>query len=76
MTPTLFAFKDCTEFRFDGNNIITDKSVTKIAVTYVKDYEFASYPEDMTKPVPLPKRYLPSLLKLAYDWASPINLLD
>ena len=76
LTPTLFAIKDQSEFKFDWNQIITDKSVTKISVTYVMDYEFALYPDDMTKTVPLPKRYLPSLLKLAYDWASPINLLD
>ena len=76
MTPTLFSIMNRDEFRFEENNIITDKDIDKIAVTYIKDYEFAKYPEDLWKPVPLPKRYLPALLKLSYDWASPINLMD
>lgn len=76
LTPTLFALKSRWEFKFDWYQIITDASINKISVTYVKDYEYAIYPEDMVTPIPLPKRYLPALLKLSYDWSSPINLMD
>lgn len=76
MTPTLFSIDSSDEFKFEWNQIITNSDCTNITVTYVMDYTFASYPEDMNKAVPLPKRYLPTLLKLTYDWASPINLMD
>lgn len=76
LKPTLFPLFCDEQITFSGNQILAKNSVTKILVVYVMDYTWANYPEDMTKVVPLPNRYLPVLLKLAYDWASPISLMD
>lgn len=77
LTPTLFWLKRCSMWNmiFNWTKIYTDKSVTKIYVTYIKEYVWVAYPAWLTVEVPLPRRYIPSLLKLSYDWASPINLM-
>lgn len=65
----------CDEVVFKDKQILADKDVEYITVVYVREYVWASFPEDLTTVVPLPKRYLPTLMKLSYDWASPINLM-
>jgi len=30
----------------------------------------------MPTPIPLPDKFIPALIKLTYDWASPINLMQ
>ena len=29
----------------------------------------------MSKEIPLPYRYIPSMMKMAFDWTAPINLM-
>ena len=73
--PTLFPIKWECELKFEWKQILTHKEIDKIIVVYIKEYEFAKYPEDLNNIIPIPNRYLPALLKLAFDWASPINLM-
>ena len=49
---------------------------TQIDVSYIKDYKWATYDVDMPTPIPLPDKFIPALIKLTYDWASPINLMQ
>lgn len=74
LRPTLLSWDDCDKVKFEWKQIISPQ-YDKIKVTYIKDYEWANYPQDLVKPIPLPNRYLPVLYKLAPDWAWPINLM-
>jgi hypothetical protein len=76
MNPTLFWLTCCDLIRFDWNQIISDLETTSIKVTYIKDYQWASYPEDINEPIAVPYRYVPAIIKLMYDWGSPINLMS
>lgn len=49
---------------------------TKIHVVYVRDYEWINDISRLDEEIPLPARYIPALIKLIYDWASPINLTE
>lgn len=75
LTPTLYIPCDC-ELKFEGKNILTSQDVTSISTTYIKLYEWAQWPLDKDKVIPLPDKYIPALIKLIYDWASPINLMS
>lgn len=72
--PTLFAIKDRRQCKFSGYEILTHKDVTKISVTYLHDYVPVSL-VNMSEIVPVPFRYIPAILKMAFDWAAPINLM-
>lgn len=74
--PTLFPLNnnECV-LNFEWKQIIMVNTVNDIVVTYIKEYEWARYPEDLNKILPIPKRYLPVLFKLATDRAWPINLM-
>ena len=74
LTPTLFAIKNTNEIKFEWNEILSHKDVKEIEVTYIMDYVPATT-ADKTKVIPLPYRYIPALMKLAFDWAAPINLM-
>lgn len=74
LQPTLFPIKNWRECKFSWNEIITNTETTKIVVTYLSDYVPATL-ADKSKLVPIPFRYIPSILKLAFDWAAPINLM-
>ena len=75
LTPTLFNPTDC-EVIFDGDQILASTNVTEVTVTYLKDYVWAEYPRDYNKWITLPNRYVPAIIKMMYDWASPINLMS
>jgi len=75
LTPTLFDRKEC-EISFEWNVILGDPTVTEITVVYLIDYIWASYPADLTKWISVPNRYIPAVIKMMYDWASPINLMS
>jgi len=75
MTPTLFWIYKKNDFMFSWKIITTHKDITKITIVYLKDYEPASIWEK-DKQIPLPFRYVPAILKLALDWAAPINLMS
>lgn len=78
LTPTLYVPSDqCdgwVKFTTGQKEILVDDRFVRIEVTYVMDYEWISESE-LTKKIPLPARYMPAVLKLLYDWASPINLM-
>lgn len=74
LSPALYN-PACDEIVFKDKQILADTDVEYIKVVYVREYTWASFPDDLSKIVPLPKRYLPTLMKLSYDWASPINLM-
>lgn len=82
LTPTLFLPKDdydsCwVRFESGSNVLITDVSIVKIDVTYVREYEWVSSTSEMlAKPIQVPDRYVPAVVKLMYDWASPVNLMS
>ena len=82
MHPTLFMppsqdqyDKTWCKFETGTNEIITHKDIVSITLTYIKEYKWA---EDMnlSDPIQLPNRYIPTVIKLMYDWASPINLMS
>nr|DAV49604.1 MAG TPA: hypothetical protein [Bacteriophage sp.] len=76
MIPELY-FIDCdNKFKFRGKQILTNKRHTKIHVVYVRDYEWITDTQKLNEEIPLPARYIPALIKLIYDWASPINLTE
>lgn len=75
LRPSLFWISNEKLFTFEWKEILTHESVTKIRVIYLVDYEWATL-VDKNKPIPVPNRYLPSLFKLAFDWAAPINLMS
>ena len=75
LQPTLFHIDSYDKIKFSWNEIITHKDIKSINVIYLNDYVMASL-EDESKTLPLPDRYVPALLKLTYDWASPINLMS
>jgi hypothetical protein len=74
IVPTLFIMKDC-ELRFEWNQILTNTKVTSLEVSYLVDYVWASYPKDLTSWITVPNRYVPAVIKMMYDWASPVNLM-
>lgn len=75
LIPTLFQIKDPSQIRFEWNIILSHIDVKEIEVTYLMDYEPIALNE-LTKPIPLPYRYIPAVMKLAFDWAAPVNLLS
>lgn len=75
LTPTLFWLTtDPTFCMFEWNQILTHISVKKLRVVYLRDYEPASK-QDTSLYIPLPYRYIPAMMKLAFDWAAPVNLM-
>lgn len=79
------------QFKFEGKKILIPKkilqsygtgtwntcnqNVKELSFHYVKDYEFVDEESEKNKLIPLPASYIPALVKLTYDWASPISLL-
>lgn len=72
--PTLFKLHDRRDCKFDYDTITTTKDVKRIIVTYLVDYVPVTL-ADLSKPVPIPFRYMSVVLKMAFDWAAPINLM-
>ena len=79
LTPTLLLTvencNDWVKFETWSNILITSTDIVKVEVTYIKEYKWAKYPADMTTVVPLPERYVPAVVKMMMDWASPVNLM-
>lgn len=75
LDPTLY-IPQCHEIKFQGKNVLTHADVTSIEMTYIKEYQWASWPLDKDTAIPLPDKYIPGLIKLIYDWAAPINLMS
>lgn len=74
LRPTLY-IPTAYELKFQGNNILTSQDVISLSLTYIKEYEWAQWPRDKDKVIPLRDKYIPALTKLIYDWAAPINLM-
>ena len=78
LTPTLYVpIKDCdgwVKFTTGEKEIMVADRYLRIEVTYVSDYEWIDESQ-ITKPIPLPNRYMPAIMKLLFDWASPVNLM-
>jgi len=74
LQPTLFIPRS-NEVKFQGKNILASTDVTSISGTYVKWYEWKQWPLNKDEPIPLDDKYIPALIKLIYDWGSPINLM-
>jgi hypothetical protein len=81
--PTVWRLQDIYEFNFSWKNIYfklndwtNDTTITSIEITYSKTYTFYNKAIDWLKEVPLPESFIPALIKLVYDYASPINLFD
>lgn len=78
-TPTLEEDCECECSIRVGDEYLYMEGITEtpnsLVVDYIKDYKWATYDKDMTTPIPIPNRYVPALIKLIYDWASPINLM-
>lgn len=84
-------FKSEDQFKFRGKRIMIPKKylgeygipefvdcnadVTKLTFHYICDYEFVDEESEKSRLIPLPSSYIPALVKLTYDWASPISLL-
>ena len=79
-TVTLEQQCECDCSIYMGDNYLYIKSITdtptQIDVSYIKDYQWATFDADLDKPIPLPDKFIPALIKLTYDWASPINLMQ
>lgn len=74
INTTLFRITEY-DAKFEWKQILAHKNRTKLSVCYLRDYEWATYPADLNKWIWLPKRYIPAVIKLLYDWAAPINLM-
>jgi len=81
--PTVWRLQDMDEFFFSWKNIYfklndwsNNTTITSIEITYSKTYTFYNRSLDWWKEVPLPEAFIPALIKLIYDYASPINLFD
>lgn len=78
LTPTLFVpIKDCdgwVKFTTGQKEIVVPERYVRIEVTYVMEYEWIDETQT-TRAIPLPPRYMPAILKLVFDWASPVNLM-
>lgn len=75
ITPTLFWLTNSPEYcMFEWKQILTHETIKKIRVVYLMDYE-PVWKNDMSKEIPLPYRYIPSMIKMAFDWTAPINLM-
>ena len=44
-------------------------------ISYNRDYKFVTESTEDSTIVPIPDRYVPALVKMVYDWASPISVL-
>ena len=79
LTPTLYIpgtyDKDWLQFETGMNVILTHSEITSLEVVYTKNYKWANLNE-LSNPIQLPDRYIPTVIKLMYDWASPINLMS
>lgn len=79
LTPTLYIPSryqdDWLQFETGSNVILTSSNITTIEVVYTKNYSWATL-NDLSSPIQLPDRYIPTVIKLMYDWASPINLMS
>ncbi len=74
MEPELMLIRCKHKYRFQGKQILVDQWYTAIEVAYIRDYEWVTDLNRLDEEIPLPKRYIPALVKLIYDWAAPINL--
>ena len=69
---------DCSIYLWDDYLYIksTSDAPRELEVAYIKEYKWATYDKDLATPIPLPDKFVPALIKLTYDWASPINLMQ
>jgi len=75
LSPTLFWLtNDPSYCMFEWKQILTHSTINKIRVVYLRDYE-PVWKNDTSKKIPLPFRYIPAMMKMAFDWAAPINLM-
>lgn len=75
LSPTLYIPK-CNEVKFQWNNILASGDTEALSVTYIKQYIWKDWHTDFNAPIQLDDKYIPGLIKLIYDWASPINLMS
>jgi len=74
LNPELYLLKCESDIKFQWKQILTHKDIQAIEVSYIRDYEWITETTKLNEEVPLPRRYIPPLIKLIYDWAAPINL--
>jgi len=58
------------------NFIITDDTVEKINIEYTIKHKFFKYDDSKNQHLPLPDEFIPTLILLIYDYASPIVYFD
>jgi len=75
LLPRLMLGNNKNECTFSWNEITTFNNIKKIRVMYLRDFVPVTS-TDKWKICELPFRYIPWLIKLAYDWGSPINLMS
>jgi len=78
LTPTLMFIKSYADFKFQvwENKIITHQDIVKIDIVYTMDYKWASHQTDSTSVIQVPNKYIPAVIKMIMDWASPVNLMS
>ena len=58
------------------NYIITRSDVSEIQVEYIIEHKWFTYEEMKNNSLPIPTKFVPSLLLLVYDLASPLSYFD
>lgn len=73
--PSIFGITNEKELTFSWNKIVTHKNINKIYVVYLEEFSPISS-ANKSDIIPIPFRLVPALLKMAFDWAAPINLMQ
>lgn len=78
INPTIWILRQTDDFNFSKNNIYfsTTSSITWIKITYTTPYIWYNPGKDGWNNIPLPDKFIPAIMKLVYDYASPISLFD
>jgi len=82
--PTANFLKELNHFNFEEKNIYllledinwSTQDITSIRISYTKQYTWYQHNVDWLKPIPMPNKFIPVIIKWVYDYAAPINLFD
>jgi len=76
--PMTTMLRDWKMFNKAWKNIYfrEDSLVTEIEISYTKEYVWYDRVKDWGNEIPLPNKFIPSVMKSIYDYTAPINLFD